>query len=402
MIDLENAKSLLRDLVGFDTTSCNSNLPLVDYVVEYLSRYGVTSKIIRDESGRKANLVACIGPATVPGIVLSGHTDVVPAREEGWLGSPFELLERDGLLYGRGTSDMKGFLACLLAAVPTMLAAPLKRPLYLCFSYDEEVGCVGVPSLTHYLANLPVKPLLTIIGEPSEMKYITGQKGKISMICRVHGTAGHSSLAPKHVNAIKYSAQIISMIEDLTESFKQNGPFDEDYSVPYSTMLTTIIHSGIATNITPDSSSFNFEIRSLPEHDPVAVIEALKKRVAEDLEPLMKAVSPLAGVEWEELFSYPAMGDACGSEGFELIRTILPAWGGKVSYGSEGGMYETVAGIPAVILGPGSIVQAHKTNEYIEIEQLEECLAFLESLVEHLSKTATSAQDVNLPAAAHR
>ncbi len=401
MIDLENTKSLLRDLVGFDTTSCNSNLPFVDYVVEYLARYGVTSKIIRDESGRKANLVACIGPVAVPGIVLSGHTDVVPAREEGWLGSPFELLERDGLLYGRGTSDMKGFLACLLAAVPTMVAAPLKRPLYLCFSYDEEVGCVGVPSLTHYLANLPVKPLLTIIGEPSEMKYITGQKGKISMICRVHGTAGHSSLAPKHVNAIKYSAQIISMIEDLTESFNQNGPFDEDYSVPYSTMLTTIIHSGVATNITPDSSSFNFEIRSLPEHDPVAVIDALKKRVAEDLEPKMEAVSPLAGVEWEELFSYPAMGDASGSEGFELIRPILPEWGGKVSYGSEGGMYETVAGIPAVILGPGSIVQAHKTNEYIEIKQLEECLAFLESLVEHLSDNAISAQAGNLSAASH-
>jgi acetylornithine deacetylase len=379
-------KSLLADLVGFDTTSCNSNLKLINYIESYLSRFGAAVTVISDETGYKANLVARFGPADVPGVILSGHTDVVAATEIGWLTSPYELFEQDGKLYGRGTADMKAFLACLLASVPHIVSISLKRPIYLCFSYDEEIGCLGAFSIAKYFSTLTVKPLLAIIGEPSEMKYITGQKGKIAMLCRVVGTAGHSSLAPEHVNAIKYSAKIISMIEDLTESFKQDGPFDEDYSVPYSTMLTTIIHSGTATNITPDSSAFNFEIRSLPGHDPVAVIAGLKKQVAEKLVPAMQAVSPLAGVSWEEVFSYPAMGDASGSDGFKLIKDLLPEWGGKVSYGSEGGVFETIAGIPALIMGPGSIVQAHKTNEYIEIDQLEKCMDFLGQLINHLSK----------------
>ncbi len=336
MIDLNGTKSLLRDLVSFDTTSCYSNRALIDYIAEYLSRHGVESTILPDETGEKANLVARIGPADRPGVILSGHTDVVPARTEGWLAAPFELFERDGKLYGRGTCDMKGFLACVLAAVPHMVAGSLERPVYLCFSYDEEVGCLGVPGLAEYFKTLEVRPQLAIIGEPSDMKFINGQKGKIAMRCHVHGTAGHSSLAPKHVNAIKYSAQIISMIEEIAEDFKLNGPFDEDYSVPHSTMLTTMIHSGVATNITPESSAFNFEIRCLPDQDGHAVIEGLKRRVDAELVPAMKAISPNAGIEWEEVFSYPAMGDASGTDGFRFVRDLLPDWGGKVSYGSEG------------------------------------------------------------------
>lgn len=384
MIDLQSTKALLRDLVQFDTTSCNSNRDLIDYITAYLSRYGVTSEIIPDETGRKANLIARIGPENVPGIVLSGHTDVVPAAEGGWLSPPFELTERDGKFFGRGTCDMKGFIACALAAVPALVAAPLTRPVYLCFSYDEEVGCLGAPTLAEYFRSLNVGPFLAIIGEPSDMKFINGQKGKIAMQCHVHGTAGHSSLAPKHVNAIKYSAQIISMIEELAEDFKQNGPFDEDYSVPHSTMLTTMIHSGVATNITPEASAFNFEIRSMPDQDAVSVIDQLKKRVEVELVPAMKAVSPKAGVDWEEIFSYPAMGDSAETPGFQFIKDLLPEWGGKVSYGSEGGVFEIIGGIPSLILGPGSIVQAHKTNEYIEIDQLVQCLKFIENLLCHL------------------
>lgn len=380
MIDLQSTKVLLKDLVSFDTTSINSNRELIDYIVDYLARYGVDSELVLDQSGTKANLIARIGPEHVAGIVLSGHTDVVPAREAGWVSPAFELSEREGKLYGRGTCDMKGFIACALAAVPALVAAPLERPVYLCFSYDEEVGCLGAPSLAAYLTQLRQRPLLAIIGEPSEMKFINGQKGKIAMRCHVRGTAGHSSMAPNHVNAIQYSAKIISMIEELADNFNQNGPFDHDYSVPHSTMLTTMIHSGVATNITPEASAFNFEIRSLPDQDPVAVIDQLKQRVEDELVPEMKAVSSKAGVEWEEIFSYPAMGDCAGTPGFELIKELLPAWGGKVSYGSEGGVFETVAQVPALILGPGSIVQAHRTDEYIEIDQLSQCLSFLDQL----------------------
>lgn len=384
MIDLQSTKSLLRDLVQFDTTSCNSNRKLIDYIVNYLAGYGVESHLIPDETGLKANLIARIGPDDLPGIVLSGHTDVVPAKEDGWLTPPFEMTEQDSKLFGRGTCDMKGFIACVLAAVPAMVATTLERPIYLCFSYDEEVGCLGVPSLVKYFENLTVRPFLAIIGEPSEMKFINGQKGKIAMRCHVHGTAGHSSMAPKHVNAIKYSAKIISMIEALADGFKKNGPFDHDYSVPHSTMLTTMIHSGVATNITPEASAFNFEIRSLPDHDAAAVIEHLKKMVEDELIPEMRDISIKAGVDWEEIFSYPAMGDSTDTPGFQFIKKLLPEWGGKVSYGSEGGVFEMIGQIPSLILGPGSIVQAHRTNEYIEIDQMVQCLDFIECLLRHL------------------
>lgn len=390
MNDLNQTKALLKDLVSFDTTSCNSNREMIDYIADYLEKHGVSSKLIPDHTGQKFNLVARIGPADKPGIVLSGHTDVVPAGEDGWVTPPYELSERDGKLYGRGSCDMKGFIACVLSMVPVLTTLELELPVYLCFSYDEEVGCLGAPSLAEYLKSLAVRPQLAIIGEPSDMKWISGQKGKIAMRCHVHGTAGHSSMAPKHVNAIKYSARIISMIEDLAEQFKQEGPFDSDYTVPHSTMLTTMIHSGVATNITPESSSFNFEIRSLPEHDAQRVIDSLKNQVEETLVPEMKAVSDKAGVEWEEIFSYPAMGDSSSSAGFDLVRDLLPEWGGKVSYGSEGGVFEMLAGIPALILGPGSIVQAHKTDEYVEIDQMQKCLDFLGTLVELLRRTVSA------------
>ena len=395
MADLECTKTILQDLVGFDTTSSKSNRSLIDYIVNYLTGYGVDSEIISDKTGKKANLIAKIGPDNIPGIVLSGHTDVVPAEEDGWLTDPFELTEKNQKLYGRGTCDMKGFIACTLALVPKMVTTLLERPIYLCFSYDEEVGCLGAHSLVAHLRNLEDKPFLAIIGEPSDMKFITGQKGKIAMQCRVYGTAGHSSLAPKHVNAIKYSAQIISMIEEISENFKENGPFDNHYSVPHSTMLTTMIHSGISTNITPESSAFNFEIRSLPNQGAREIIDQLKQRVECELVPAMKLISPKAGVEWDEIFSYPAMSDSSDTHGYQYVKNILPEWGGKVSYGSEGGMFETIGGIPSLILGPGSISQAHKINEYIEVDQLSQCLTFINNLLSHLAKDEAPVFDSN-------
>lgn len=384
MTDLRNAMSHLRDLVAFDTTSRFANRDLIDHVAAYLKQFDVETVILPDKTGKKANLIARIGPADVPGIVLSGHTDVVPAKETTWESPPFDLTERDGKLFGRGTCDMKGFSACVLALIPKLVAQPLSRPVYLCLSYDEEVGCLGAPDIASHLANLPVSPALAIIGEPTDMKLVTGQKGKIAMRCHVHGTSGHSSLAPEHVNAIEYAARIITMIAERARKIADQGPFDPDFTVPYSTMLTTMIEGGTATNVTPEYCSFTYEVRSLPEHDARAVLDAVRTEVEGSLLPTMKAVSEDASVEWEEIFSYPGMGDNTESQGFNLIKDLMPEWSGKVSYGSEGGVFEKIGGIPAVIVGPGSIKQAHKPNEFVKIEQLSLCLDFLHGLIDRL------------------
>ncbi len=380
MSRLHNAIDLLGKLVAFDTTSKNSNLGLIHFVRDYLAQYGIESTLFHDETGEKANLLATIGPKDVPGIALSGHTDVVPALEKSWISPAFELTERDGKLFGRGSADMKGFSACALAMVPELVKRDLAIPFHLCLSYDEEVGCLGVGSMVDHLANLKTPPRLAVIGEPTEMKVINGQKGKFSMRVAVTGTAGHSSFAPRHVNAIEYAARAITMISDLAREFEENGPFDNDFTVPHSTMLTTTIGGGTATNVTPDFCEFTFEIRHLPEHDAKAVLDGIKEKILETLDAEMKAKEAETGFEWEEIFSYPGMGDCTDAEAFELVRNIVPEVSGKVSYGSEGGIFEKQGNIPSIICGPGSIKQAHKANEFIEISQIEECLEFLEKL----------------------
>ncbi|MCR4265395.1 acetylornithine deacetylase [Nitratireductor sp. ZSWI3] len=388
MSPIDSAKKHLKDLVGFDTTSRNSNRPLIDHMAAFLRAHGVEPVILPDATGEKANLIARIGPADRPGVVLSGHTDVVPALEKGWTSPPFELSERDGRLYGRGSCDMKGFAACVMAMVPRLVRAELSRPVWLCFSHDEEVGCLGAPAIARWLAALDVPPMLAIIGEPTDMTLVTGQKGKIAMRCHAHGTSGHSSFAPDHVNALEFAARVIGLIADRAREIERDGPFDRDFTVPHSTMLATMISGGVATNVTPDACSFTFEIRSLPDHDARAELDALKARVEREIVPAMKAGSAEAGIEWEEIFSYPAMGDCTGSDGFAFFRDIMPDWSGKVSYGSEGGVFETVGKIPSVIVGPGSIRQAHKPDEFVEIEQLRLCLDFLDRLSARLAVTA--------------
>lgn len=380
MSRLHLAIDILGKLVGFDTTSKNSNLGLIHYVRDYLAQYDIESTLFHDETGQKANLLATIGPKDVPGIVLSGHTDVVPALEKGWESPAFNMTERDGKLFGRGTADMKGFAACVLAMVPDLVKQDLAIPFHICLSYDEEVGCLGAGSMVDHLAKLPTPPRLAVIGEPTEMKVINGQKGKYSMRVTVTGTAGHSSFAPHHVNAIEYAARAIAMISDLARTFETDGPFDADFTVPHSTMLTTTITGGTATNVTPDACEFTFEIRHLPDHDAEAAIESIKKTVTETLEVEMKSREADTGFEWETIFSYPGMGDCTDADSFELVYNIIPEVSGKVSYGSEGGIFEKQGGIPSIICGPGSIKQAHKRNEFVEISQIDECLGFLAKL----------------------
>lgn len=382
MSRLHDAIDLLGKLVAFDTTSKNSNLGLIHFVRGLLAQYGVGSMLFHDETGEKANLLATIGPEGVAGIVLSGHSDVVPALESGWISPAFELSERDGKLFGRGAADMKGFCACVLAMIPELVKRDLAIPFHLCLSYDEEIGCIGVGPMVDHLAAVKTPPRLAVIGEPTEMKIINGQKGKYSLRVSVTGTAGHSSFASNHVNAIEYAARAIGIIGDMAREFEENGPFDHDFTVPHSTMPITTINGGTATNVTPDFCEFTFEIRHLPEHDAESTIESLKTKIAGTLEAEMKAKKPETGFTLETVFSYPGMGDCTDTEAFELVHTIIPDISGKVSYGSEGGVFEKRGRIPSLICGPGSIEQAHKPNEFIEIAQLEDCLSFLEKLLD--------------------
>ena len=381
---LGDAKAHLRDLIGFDTVSKNSNRALIDHLAAHFEALGGAITILPDETGEKANLIARFGPEGQPGIVLSGHTDVVPARPQNWTSAPFEMDERDGRLYGRGSCDMKGFAACVMAAMQDIGSVDLKRPLYLCFSHDEEVGCLGAPAIARHLAALDVPPGLAIIGEPSDMTLVTGQKGKIAMRAFVRGTSGHSSFAPHHVNAVHYAARAISMIEDRARQYEAEGPFDRDFTVPHATTLVTMIEGGVATNVTPDQCSFTFELRSIDEGAAQADMDALLSEITATLGAEMSEGHPEAGITFERIFAYPAMGDASGTDAFKALRSIMPDWSGKVSYGSEGGVFEIDGGIPAVIVGPGSIKQAHKADEFVEIDQIDACLGFLGRLFDEV------------------
>ncbi len=377
---LEAAISHLADLIAYNTTSAYSNLELIHHIEKFFASLGADVTVLPDESGEKANLVARLGPADVAGIVLSGHTDVVPANQKNWQSDPFKMEQRGSRLFGRGTCDMKGFAACVMAAAPAFANGELQRPFYFCFSHDEEVGCLGAPAIARYLAALKVPPALAIIGEPSEMKLINGQKGKIAMRVTVRGEGGHSSFSPQHVNAVEYASRIITMIAERSRRYEQDGPFDHDFTVPHATTLTTMIEGGVATNVTPDTCSFIFELRSIDQEAAAKDIQALISNIEAALLPEMQRQSTDSAIEWQELFAYPAMGDATDSEMFKKLEPILPERGGKVSYGSEGGVFEIDGGIPSVILGPGSIRQAHKPDEFIEIDQLSQCLVFLDEL----------------------
>jgi len=383
---LASAVSYLEELIGFDTTSAHSNLEIIAYLKRYFDELGMETTVLYDTSGEKANLIASIGPKDVPGIVLSGHTDVVPANPDRWTSAPFTMEQRGSRLYGRGSCDMKGFAACVMAAAPALVQGPLKRPFYFCFSHDEEVGCLGAPAIAKHLAELEVPPGLAIIGEPSEMHLINGQKGKIAMQVTVRGEGGHSSFSPQHVNAVEYASRIIAMISDRSRRYEREGPFDHDFSVPHATALATLINGGVATNVTPDTCEFVFELRSIDQQAAWVDMQALIDEAEATLLPEMHQVSSAAGIEWQERFSYPAMDDATGSELFQCIEPILPPRGGKVSYGSEGGVFEIDGGIPSVIIGPGSIRQAHKPDEFIEIDQLTQCLEFFDTLGDWMTR----------------
>ena len=378
---MSTSRDLLARLVAFDTTSRESNLALIDFVARYLDVFGVPYERIHNAEGTKANLFATLGPTDVPGIVLSGHTDVVPVDGQAWTRPAFALSESDGRLYGRGTADMKGYLACLLALVPEAARAPLRRPLHLALSYDEEVGCLGVRSLLQQLAQHPVKPLLCIIGEPTELKPVLGHKGKVAMRCQVHGAACHSAYAPQGVNAIEYAARLVVELGRLGEALKAPECQDARFDPPFSTVQTGLIGGGQALNIVPQDCAFDFEIRALPAQDPYRVVHQLQTYAEATLLPAMRAVSGQSAVSFAELSSYPGLDTAVESEAAEWIASFCGSRDfGTVAFGTEGGLF-AAAGIPTVVCGPGSMAQGHKPDEFVTQDQLDGCDAMLQRVL---------------------
>lgn len=377
------SRELLADLVAFDTTSRNSNLPLIEYVEAYLSSHGVASRRVPDATNQKASLWATIGPADRPGVILSGHTDTVPVDGQDWTSDPFSLEARDGRLYGRGSCDMKGFLACALAAVPGLAARDLTHPVHLAFSYDEEVGCVGVIGLLKALQVEPVRPAFCIVGEPTLMKVMIGHKGKRSMRVTVRGLSCHSSLAPQGVNAIDYAALMIVKIREIGQRLATSGGRDAAYDVPYSTAHTGIVAGGAALNIVPDLCHFDCEFRVLPAEDADALVEELRAYATTVLEPQMRRIAPKTGIEIDVYAQFPGLDTAPGAEITTLAKRFAGSNDhGKVAFGTEGGRFDEMLAVPTVICGPGSIAQAHKPDEYVETAQLDACDAFLAKLAD--------------------
>jgi acetylornithine deacetylase len=382
------SRDLLERLIGFATVSRDSNLELIEFIRDYLAQHDVESELFYNAERTKANLFATIGPRDRGGIVLSGHTDVVPVDGQPWTVDAFRLTEKDGRLYGRGAADMKGFLASVLAAVPMLLKRELRLPAHLAFSYDEEVGCLGVRPMLAQLAQRAHKPVLCLIGEPTSLKPVLGHKGKLAMRCQVKGAPCHSAYAPYGVNAIQYAARLINRLEEIGEKLAQPEHHDARFDPPYSTVQTGTIKGGRALNIVPAECEFDFEVRALPGFDASTVADDLETYAQAELLPKMRTVKSDTDITLEALSAYPGLATPPDSEAARLLALLSGSSDfGTVAFGTEGGLFDH-AGIPTVVCGPGSMDQGHKPDEFVTVEQLRDCDAMLIRLADHLSTIA--------------
>jgi len=378
-----STEEMLAHLVSFDTTSRDGNIPLIAFVEDYLDGWGVPHFRVDYEANRKTNLFATIGPQIAGGIVLSGHTDVVPVDGQPWTSDPFDLTQRGERLFGRGTCDMKGFLAVCLAEVPNFLKAGLKSPIHLALSCDEEVGCKGVrPLVAHMRDNLP-KPRAVIVGEPTSMKVVNAHKSAVTFATEVTGHEAHSSLTHHGVNAILVAGELLSEISRIRQDMIAAGDPTNRFDPPYSTVHVGVIEGGTAKNIIPRRCAFQWETRLLPTADPGEVPRRIED-FARSLEPAMKSVAPEAGIATEAVNRVPGLAPEKDSPAEHLALHLAGANSTHaVSYCTEAGLFQQI-GIPSVICGPGSIEQAHKPDEYIDISELRKCEAFMSKLTQQL------------------
>ena len=373
-------REILTRLLAFDTVSAKPNRDLIDYVQDLLAGAGVASVLIPGVGG-KANLYATVGPADVGGVMLSGHTDVVPVEGQAWTMPPFALTEAKGRIYGRGAADMKGFVAAALHCVLQAAARPLKVPLHLALSYDEEIGCMGVRSMIDMLDAAPVRPRFCIVGEPTGMQVATGHKGKVALRATCVGREGHSALAPMALNALHLAADFVNAVRGLQARVALTGLKDGDYDVPYSTLHVGLLRGGVQVNIVPNLAVVDFEIRSLAGEDTEGLITALRTAAEAICAPL-RGEFPEAAIQIERLWDYPGLGTPTDAGVVNFVKGLTGANGTiKVAFGTEGGLFNARLGIPTVICGPGSMAQGHKPDEFVTVEQMERCEAMLAALV---------------------
>jgi acetylornithine deacetylase len=379
------SRAMIERLIAFNTVSRDSNLGLIEWVRDYLQGFGAKTRLTHDASRKKANLFATLGDSKKPGLILSGHTDVVPVDGQNWDTDPFSATERDGRLYARGSADMKGFIGIILAQAPKFIAAlndnRLDAPLHYALSYDEEVGCLGVRGLIADLEEQGIRPAGCVVGEPTSMQPIIAHKGTHRFRCAVHGREAHSSYVTHGVNAIEYAARLVVFIRQLADRLAQLEQRDYGFTVPYSTLSTGLIQGGIAANVVPKDCVFQFDMRTLPQAKPDALYQEIH-RYAELLAAEMRGIDPSAGIDlqWvsQTVGLAAAESDAIVQWAMQLSKNPTV---GKVSYGTEAGLFQKM-GVPTVICGPGDIAEAHRPNEFVALDQLAQCENFMDRILE--------------------
>ena len=383
-----NSEQILARLIAFDTTSTTSNLQLIDFVRNLLDEQAIASQLVHNDDRSCANLYATIGPDNIGGVMLSGHTDVVPTTGQDWNSDPYQMLGDDQLLIGRGACDMKGFIACVLAALPQISAGSLQTPIHLAFSYDEEIGCVGAKRLVETMAGFEVRPRIGLIGEPTDMAMVLGHKGKVSYRVTVTGLSCHSAYISNGVNAVEYAAELIAFIRAMNARVQQQQ-LDQSYSVPHSTFHVGNIKGGTALNIVPKQCQFEFEIRNLPQQDIETLVHDIKHYANDVLLADMRERFPETAIEFDELSYYPGLHTDPASTVIAYTRAINPIdrIGDNVSFGTEAGLFDDI-GINCLVCGPGSIDQAHKPDEFVKREQMAYCDQMIENLVHRCRQTA--------------
>jgi acetylornithine deacetylase len=374
----------LEKLLSFDTTSANTNSEMIKWVESELLTFGASVRIIPNVDESKANLFATLGPQDVGGVMLSGHTDVVPVTGQAWTVPAFSMTQRDGKVFGRGTADMKGFIAAMMNAAKLASTQTLKTPLHLALSYDEEIGCIGVRSMIDMLSNAPIRPQMCIVGEPTGLAVATGHKGKIAVRAKCIGRAGHSALAPFAVNALYLANEFITELRKVQDVLRLGVVQDLDYDVPYTTLHVGRIAGGGALNIVPHFCELDFEIRNLAQDDPAEILEKLRQ--AADLIALSaRNVASEANIEIEVFNTYPGLDTPSSAPVVGFVKSLMGANGTiKVAYGTEGGLFDQSLGVPTVVCGPGDMAQGHKPDEFITEAQLAACDTMLANLLHRL------------------
>lgn len=382
---LDQTKSILKELIAYPTVSSDSNLALIEWIASQLEALGAEVEIFKDPSGTKANLFATLGPIKDGGIVLSGHSDVVPVADQDWTHDPFDMIEKDGKLYGRGSCDMKGFIAATLAMAPLFAEAKLKRPVHFAFTHDEETGCIGARSLIEEIKKRSIKPAIAIIGEPTSMRVIEGHKGCFEYTTNFVGLEGHGSAPALGVNAAEYATRYVLRLMELKEQLRARTPASSQFEPPETTINIGGIHGGVAPNVIVGKAHIDWEMRPVQDSDGEFVKNDLKNYVDNELLPEMQSVHPQASIDTH------CHGEVLGLEPMEenaardLVAELTGANGAElVAFGTEAGLFQSI-GMDAVVCGPGSITEAHKPDEYVAIEQLEQCLKMLCKLKERLT-----------------